>query len=254
MFGDVKNCNGDVPIINVDDIHCETIQNVNKEHIGAFCKTANRKFAIILKEVELKDLYSYEINFKGKVGYTEHIYRILPLPPPRGNERGRTNFPNAVFVTMFLLTTVSDTAVKKANLEFGEVHHVFSGKFKKPYSDISNGKRHIRITPYKTKDDLPHKVFFDDSRLFQVMWAEKKVSCKKCVHMLRDTCHPAPDNIANEGSPLIMRILHWFLQRVGANELPLRTQHQIRMQLLLQLWEPTFDSLFRIWFDNGRDN
>ena len=75
MFGDVKNCNGDVPIINVDDIHCETIKNVNKEHIGAFYKTANRKFAIILKEVELKDLYSYEINFKGKVGYTEHIYR-----------------------------------------------------------------------------------------------------------------------------------------------------------------------------------
>ena len=156
MFEDVKNCNGDVPIINVDDIHCETIKNVNKEHIGAFYKTANGKFVIVLKEVGLKDLYSYEINFKGKVGYTEHIYRILPLPPPRGNGRGRTNFSNAVFVTMFLLTTVSDTAVKKANLEFGEVH-VFSGKFKKPCNGISNGKRHIRITSSKTKDDLPIK-------------------------------------------------------------------------------------------------
>ena len=64
---------------------------------------------------------------------------------------------------MFFPTTVSDTAVKKAFLEFGEVHHVFDGKFKKPYNNISNDKRHIRNTPYKTKHDLPHEIFFDDS-------------------------------------------------------------------------------------------
>ena len=64
---------------------------------------------------------------------------------------------------MFIPTTVSDTAVKKPFLEFGEVHEVFGGKFKKPYNDISNGKRHIRITPCKTKHDLPNDIFFDDS-------------------------------------------------------------------------------------------
>ena len=60
---------------------------------------------------------------------------------------------------MFLPTTVLDTAVKKALLEFGEVY--------------------IRITPYKTKHDLPHEIFFDESRSSEVMWTEKKVSCKK---------------------------------------------------------------------------
>ena len=64
---------------------------------------------------------------------------------------------------MFFPTNVSDTTVKKTFLESGEVHDVFEGKFKKPYNDISNGKRHIRITSYKTKHDLPHKIFFDDS-------------------------------------------------------------------------------------------
>ena len=32
------------------------------------------------------------------------------------------------------------------------------------------------------------------------MWAEKKVSCKKRVYTRCDTCHPAPDNLANEDS------------------------------------------------------
>ena len=47
---------------------------------------------------------------------------------------------------MFFPTDVSDNAVKKTLLEFGEVHDVFDGKFKIPYNDVSNGKRHIRIT------------------------------------------------------------------------------------------------------------
>ena len=81
-----------------------------------------------MKEVELKDLYCHEINFTGKVRDTDPIYRILPLPPVEGNERRRKNFTNAVFVTMFFPTTVSDTPVKEAFLEFGEVHDVFDGK------------------------------------------------------------------------------------------------------------------------------
>ena len=65
--------NGDVLIINVDDILCETIKHVNKEHIGAFYRAAYGKFVTVLKEVELTDLYSHEIKFKGKVGDTDHI-------------------------------------------------------------------------------------------------------------------------------------------------------------------------------------
>ena len=113
LYGSHEYFNGDVPIINVDDIIRETIKHINKEHNGAFYRAAYRKFVIVLKEVELKDLCSHEINFKGKVGDTDHIYRILPLPPRGGNERRRKNFPNAVFVTMFFPTTDSDTAVKK---------------------------------------------------------------------------------------------------------------------------------------------
>ena len=113
MYVSYKRLNGYVLIINVDDILSETMKHVNKEHIGAFYRAAYGKFVIVLKEVELKDLYSHEINFKGKVGDTNHIYRILPLPPRGGNERRRKNFPNAVFVTMFFPTNVSDTAVKK---------------------------------------------------------------------------------------------------------------------------------------------
>ena len=65
--------NGDVLIINVDGILCETIKHVNKEHIGAFHRAAYGKIVTVLKEVELKGLYSHEINFKGKFGDTDHI-------------------------------------------------------------------------------------------------------------------------------------------------------------------------------------
>ena len=37
------------------------------------------------------------------------------------------------------------TPLSKTLIEYGEVHDVFDGKFKKPYSDISNGKHQIRI-------------------------------------------------------------------------------------------------------------
>ena len=126
-------------------------------------RTAYGKFVIVLKEVRLKDLYSHEINFKGKVGDTDNIYRILPLLPRGGNERRQKNFSHAVFVTRFFPTNVSDTAVKKAFSEFGEIHDVFDDKFKRPYNGISNGKHHIRITHYKTKHNLLHEIFFDDS-------------------------------------------------------------------------------------------
>ena len=126
------------------------MKHVNKEHIGALYMAAARKFACVPKDVDLKDLHSHETNFKGRVGDTDHIYRILPLPPRGGNELQRRNFPNPVFMTMFLPLIASDTTVKRTFLEFGEVHDIFAVKFKKPYNVISNGKRCIRITSYKT--------------------------------------------------------------------------------------------------------
>ena len=65
--------NGDVLVINVDGILCETIKHVNKEHIGAFHRAAYGKIVTVLKEVELKGLYSHEITFKEKFGDTGHI-------------------------------------------------------------------------------------------------------------------------------------------------------------------------------------
>ena len=65
--------NGDVLIINVDGILCETIKHVNKEHIGSFHRAAYGKIVTVLKEEELNCLYSHEINFKGKFGDTDHI-------------------------------------------------------------------------------------------------------------------------------------------------------------------------------------
>ena len=49
---------------------------------------------------------------------------------------------------MFLPTTISDTAVEKAFMEFGEVHVVFPSTFKKDFNEIRNGKRHVRLTPF----------------------------------------------------------------------------------------------------------
>ena len=117
MYGSYENFNGDVPIISVCDILCETIKHVNKEHIGAFRRAGHGKCVTVLKKVELKDLYSHEINFKGKVGDTDHIYRILPLSPRGANERQRI-FPNAVFVTTFFASTASDTSWQKSFLRF----------------------------------------------------------------------------------------------------------------------------------------
>ena len=57
LYGSYKNFNGDVPIINVDDILCETIKHVNKEHNGALYRATYEKSATVLKEVEL-DLQS----------------------------------------------------------------------------------------------------------------------------------------------------------------------------------------------------
>ena len=183
MYDSYENLSGDVPIINVDDILCETIKNVNNEHIGAFYRPAYRKFVTVLKEVEL-DLYSHEINFKGKVGGTEHIYGILPLPPRGGNELRRKNFTNAVFVTMFFPKVVSDTGFEKAFLEFGEVHDL-----------TANLKSHIRISvmakvilellPIKPSMTFPKKYSLMTLSFFKSCGLRRKYHAKSVfVHML----------------------------------------------------------------------
>ena len=186
-----ENFNRGVPIIIVDDILCETIKHVKKEHIGTFYRDAYRKFVTVLKEVELKDLYSHEINFKAKFCDIDHIYRILPLPPRRGNERQRKNLPNAVFVKMFFPTTVSDTAIKKSFLEFGESHDLFDGEFKKPYNNISKGQRHTRTTPYNYSLELLPSMTFSmkyslmSLTFFRSCGLRGKYNAKiACTHML----------------------------------------------------------------------
>ena len=72
LYGSYENFNGDVPTKNVDVIFSETIKHVNKEQIGAFYRAAYGKFVTVLKEAELKDLYSHEINL-GRVGDTDHV-------------------------------------------------------------------------------------------------------------------------------------------------------------------------------------
>ena len=56
VYASYEKYDRDVSIINVEDMLCETIKPVNKEHIGAFYRGAIGKFDIALKEVELKDL------------------------------------------------------------------------------------------------------------------------------------------------------------------------------------------------------
>ena len=69
---------------------------------------------------------------------------------------------------MYLPTTVSNIAVKKSFMEFGEVHTVFAGRYKETdFKGICNRKWHMRLTPFKSKHDLPHEIQFpDDGRYF----------------------------------------------------------------------------------------
>ena len=99
---------------------------------------------------------------------------------------------------MFLPTTVSNTAVKKAFTNFGKVHAVFAGTYReKQFKGICNGERHIPMTLFRSKQDLPHKIQFGKNRkLFHAIWAEKKAYCKKCgsFHMLKGKCYSDQQN------------------------------------------------------------
>ena len=53
-----------------------------------------------------------------------------------------------------LLLFITNTAVENVFMEFGEAHAVFAGRFKDELNDICNGKRRVRLTPFKSKQDL----------------------------------------------------------------------------------------------------
>ena len=95
------------------------------------------------------------------------------------NNLGSKKDPNIVFVTMFLTTTISHVAAKRAFSEFGEMHTVFAATYgDKQFKGICNGKSHVRATPTPSKQDLPHKIRFEENgRFFHVMWAEKIFFC-----------------------------------------------------------------------------
>ena len=139
------------------------VKHVKREHIELFYRTSPHKFA------NLKEYYNHEINFKGKVGDHDHTFRILPKPPPKICPRFQRLDENEVFLTMFLPTTISDTAVHLAFHDSGTVHQVFAGTYKKDFHEIQNGKRH-----------MPHQIRFEErNKEFVIYWAEKEVLCKK---------------------------------------------------------------------------
>ena len=75
--------------------------------------------------------------------------------------------------------------------------NVYQGTYKKDLTEIRNGNRHVRITPYlRSKKDLPHETQFQGSpKVYNVMWAGKENYCKKCysTHMLMEDCSPPPN-------------------------------------------------------------
>ena len=153
---------------------------------------------------EHKQAFPKETNFQEKIRDNKVNFRILhkkPIKPKFNVKRSHVNKEDTVFVTMFLPTLISDAAVKKVFQEFGEVHSVFSGTYRdeEEFNFIRNGKRHIRLTPDGSKQDLPHKVqFHGEQRYFHVMWAEKVVFCKRCSihHMLKVDCSEVQKEMA----------------------------------------------------------
>ena len=155
------------------------VNHIDQKNIEAFYKTVEGKFIVVLVNSGLKEAFPPELNFQEKIQNTKVNFRLVHETRKRGFRQG---MDDTVFVTMFLPTLISDAAVKKAFSEFGQVHHVFPGRYKKtPFSSIRNGKRHIRMTPSGSKHDLPHQIRFkEEDRHYHVFWAQKVIFCKRC--------------------------------------------------------------------------
>ena len=92
------------------------------------------------------------INFREQVENMSLNIRLSPTLQ-RFKERqpyyGSRRDANTVFVTMYLPSTISDIAVRKAFMQFGDVHTVFARQFKDDLYGIHNGKGHIRTHSIK---------------------------------------------------------------------------------------------------------
>ena len=172
-----------------------TAKHIEHKYIGAFYKIAEGKFVIVLLNPDLKQTYAPKNNFQEKIRDIKVNFQILHHMPERSNDRNRNyhnNYDDTVFVTMFLPTLISDAAVRRVFTEFGDVHSVFAGTYQDAnFNSICNGKRHVRLTPHESKQDLPHKIqFHEKGRFFHVMVAKKVIFCKRCAfhHMVKDEC------------------------------------------------------------------
>ena len=155
----------------------------------------------MLKDTKYKDFYNQEINFREKVCDIDHTFRLLPERPKRLHFK-QVYDENTVYITMFLPTTISDMAVKVAFNDLGEVHSIFAGSYKFPFHGISNGKRHVRITPYDISE-LSNEIELEGTkRTFKLFWAEKVVMCRKCkiAHMLKTSCEDAQKSMESGDS------------------------------------------------------
>ena len=156
----------------------------------------------MLKDTKYKDFYNQEINFREKVCDIDHTFRLLPERPKRLHFKQKMYDENTVYITMFLPTTISDMAVKVAFNDLGEVHSVFAGSYKFPFHGISNGKRHVRITPYDISE-LSNEIELEGTkRTFKLSWVEKVVMCRKCkiAHMLKTSCEDAQKSMESGDS------------------------------------------------------
>ena len=190
LYGSYADSHGKDLQIDANDLLSAVVKHINKDHIDAFYKTTNSKFIVVLKKKEHKENFTREKNFKEKIHNEDIIFRILTrLPKPK--DWADPRYPDSVFVTMFLPTTISEAAVETAFMGFGKVHYVRAGTYRNEFADIKNGKRHVRITPHSGKSGLPHEIKFEEHpRAFRVMWPEKVVFCKFCgtAHQLRTDC------------------------------------------------------------------
>ena len=169
LYDYYNNGTNNLPFVDPMELLRATIKHLNQNHIEAFYKTTNGRFAIVLSSEEQKRIYSHEINFCEQT--QNEILTFCLLPKPYSNKgqgrQGTIEDPHTIFVTMYLPTAVSNIAAKKAFMEFGEVHTAFSGRFKETdFKGICNRKRHIHLTPFKSKHDLPHEIQFPDDDIF----------------------------------------------------------------------------------------
>ena len=172
-----------------------TTRHIGSESIQAFYKIREGVFIIVLRNSEIKGTFPQETNFQDEIRGKKVNFRLLHNKPDSRSRRRYQDYndEDTVYITLFLPTLISDAAVKRLFTEFGDVYDVFPGRYKKEhgFGSILNGKRHVRMRPNGSKQDLPHRVQFEEGgRYFHVMWAEKLIYCKRCSihHMLKEEC------------------------------------------------------------------